>query len=221
MNDLVTIIGRPNVGKSTLFNRLTETRDAITDPTAGTTRDRKYGKALWGGRVFTVIDTGGYATGTDDVFEGVIREQVQTSMEEAALIVFMVDAQTGITDLDQDIAQLVRRTGKPVMLVVNKIDTGAQEYATAEFYGLGIGDELFGISANNGYGTGDLLDALREVAQQDTGRDLQVLAIPAGEDGLAFITATLASMNLHHLISISFFLIRSSFFMTVRNDSFT
>ena len=150
MNDLVTIIGRPNVGKSTLFNRLTETRDAITDPTAGTTRDRKYGKALWGGRVFTVIDTGGYATGTDDVFEGVIREQVQTSMEEAALIVFMVDAQTGITDLDQDIAQLVRRSGKPVMLVVNKIDTGAQEYASAEFYGLGIGDELYGISANNG-----------------------------------------------------------------------
>ena len=160
MNDLVTIIGRPNVGKSTLFNRLTETREAITDPTAGTTRDRKYGKALWGGRVFTVIDTGGYATGTDDVFEGVIREQVQTSMEEAALILFMVDAQTGITDLDQDIAQLVRRSGKPVMLVVNKIDTGAQEYATAEFYALGMGEELHGISANNGYGTGDLLDAM-------------------------------------------------------------
>ena len=173
MNDLVTIIGRPNVGKSTLFNRLTETRDAITDPTAGTTRDRKYGKALWGGRVFTVIDTGGYATGTDDVFEGVIREQVQTSMEEAALIVFMVDAQTGITDLDQDIAQLVRRSGKPVMLVVNKIDTGAQEYATAEFYGLGIGEELYGISANNGYGTGDLLDSLIErLPTQEEGEDL-------------------------------------------------
>ena len=96
MKDLVTIIGRPNVGKSTLFNRLTETRDAITDPTAGTTRDRKYGKAEWGGRVFTVIDTGGYATGTDDVFEGVIREQVEISMEEAGVILFLVDAQTDI-----------------------------------------------------------------------------------------------------------------------------
>ena len=160
MKDLVTIIGRPNVGKSTLFNRLTETRDAITDPTAGTTRDRKYGQAEWGGRVFTVIDTGGYATGTDDVFEKVIREQVEISMEEAGLILFIVDGQTGITDLDQEIAQMVRRSGKPVMLVVNKVDTGAQEYTTAEFYGLGIGKELHGISANNGYGTGDLLDAL-------------------------------------------------------------
>ena len=160
MKDLVTIIGRPNVGKSTLFNRLTETRDAITDPTAGTTRDRKYGQAYWGGRTFTVIDTGGYATGTDDVFEGVIRDQVEISVEEAGLVLFMVDAQTGITDLDQEIVHLVRRAGKPVMLVVNKVDTGAQEYTTAEFYGLGVGEELYGISANNGYGTGDLLDAL-------------------------------------------------------------
>ena len=142
-------------------------------PYGGDDAGSKYGKALWGGRVFTVIDTGGYATGTDDVFEGVIREQVQTSMEEAALIVFMVDAQTGITDLDQDIAQLVRRSGKPVMLVVNKIDTGAQEYASAEFYGLGIGDELHGISANNGYGTGDLLDALiQHLPTQEEGEEL-------------------------------------------------
>ena len=107
MNDLVTIIGRPNVGKSTLFNRLTETRDAITDPTAGTTRDRKYGQAEWGGRVFTVIDTGGYATGTDDAFEGVIRDQVEMCMEEAGVILFLVDAQTGITDLDLDIVHMV------------------------------------------------------------------------------------------------------------------
>jgi len=176
MNDLVTIIGRPNVGKSTLFNRLTETRDAITDPTSGTTRDRKYGQALWGGRTFTVIDTGGYATGTDDVFEGAIRQQVELSMEEAALILFMVDAQTGITDLDADIAQLVRRSGKPVMLVVNKVDTGASEYAAAEFYGLGIGDELHGVSANNGYGTGELLDAL--IAQLPTREEEEDLGLP-------------------------------------------
>ena len=154
MNDLVTIIGRPNVGKSTLFNRLTETRDAITDPTAGPRGIGSMAKPC--GEVGSSPSSIRVAMRrvTDDVFEGVIREQVQTSMEEAALIVFMVDAQTGITDLDMDIAQLVRRSGKPVMLVVNKIDTGAQEYATAEFYALGIGDELFGISANNGYGTG-------------------------------------------------------------------
>ena len=160
MNDLVTIIGRPNVGKSTLFNRLTETRDAITDPTEGTTRDRKYGQALWGGRTFTVIDTGGYATGTEDAFEAVIRKQVELSLEEAGLILFMVDGQTGITDLDENIAQMVRRSGKPVMLIVNKVDTGALEYTTADFYSMGLGEELFGISANNGYGTGDLLDGL-------------------------------------------------------------
>ena len=118
MNDLVTIIGRPNVGKSTLFNRLTETRDAITDPTEGTTRDRKYGQALWGGRTFTVIDTGGYATGTEDAFEAVIRKQVELSLEEAGLILFMVDAQTGITDLDENgqIRDKLHRTNNYIIL---------------------------------------------------------------------------------------------------------
>ena len=162
MNDLVTIVGRPNVGKSTLFNRLTETRDAITDPTAGTTRDRKYGRVLWGGRQFTVIDTGGYALGTEDQFEEAIRKQVQVSIEEAALILFMVDAVTGLTDLDQEIAQMLRKSEKPAVVVANKVDTSVMEYATAEFYTMGLADRVYPSSASNGYGTGELLDALIE-----------------------------------------------------------
>jgi GTP-binding protein len=160
MNDLVTIVGRPNVGKSTLFNRLTETRDAITDPTAGTTRDRKYGKVLWGGRQFTVIDTGGYAIGSEDRFEAAIRRQVTVSIEEAALVLFMVDAVTGLTDLDQEIAQMLRKSDKPTIVVANKVDTSVMEYATAEFYALGLTDIIYPSSASNGYGTGELLDAL-------------------------------------------------------------
>ena len=160
MNDLVTIVGRPNVGKSTLFNRLTESRDAITDSTAGTTRDRKYGKVLWGGRQFTVIDTGGYAMGSEDRFEHAIRTQVTVSIEEAALVLFMVDVITGLTDLDQEIAQMLRKSGKPTIVVANKVDTSVLEYATAEFYNMGLTDMVYPSSASNGYGTGELLDAL-------------------------------------------------------------
>lgn len=160
MNDLVTIVGRPNVGKSTLFNRLTESRDAITDSTAGTTRDRKYGKVLWGGRQFTVIDTGGYAMGSEDRFEHAIRTQVAVSIEEAALVLFMVDVITGLTDLDQEIAQMLRKSGKPTIVVANKVDTSVLEYATAEFYNMGLTDMIYPSSASNGYGTGELLDAL-------------------------------------------------------------
>ena len=160
MNNLVAIVGRPNVGKSTLFNRLTETREAITDDTSGTTRDRKYGKVIWTEHQFNVIDTGGWITKSDDSFEAAIRGQVEISLEEADLILFMVEIEVGITDLDQDIANLLRRTGKPVMLVCNKVDTSAHDVGAEEFYRLGLADEIYRISANNGYGTGELLDAV-------------------------------------------------------------
>ena len=162
MNNLLAIVGRPNVGKSTLFNRLTETQDAITDPTSGTTRDRKYGKAVWIGRMFNVIDTGGWITKSDDEFESAIRAQVAISIEEAHLILFVVDTQNGITDLDEDIARMLRRSKKPVMVVCNKVDTSMHELNTADFYALGLDSDLYGISASNGYGTGELLDALVE-----------------------------------------------------------
>ena len=162
MNNLVAIVGRPNVGKSTLFNRLTETREAITDDTSGTTRDRKYGKVIWTEHQFNVIDTGGWITKSDDSFEAAIRGQVEISLDEADLILFMVEIEVGITDLDQDIANLLRRTGKPVMLVCNKVDTSAHDVGAEEFYRLGLADEIYRISANNGYGTGELLDAVVE-----------------------------------------------------------
>ena len=160
MNNLVAIVGRPNVGKSTMFNRLTETKDAIIDPTSGTTRDRKYGRAEWTGRQFTVIDTGGWITKSDDTFEAAIRAQVQISIEEAALILFMVDGQTGPTDLDEDIARLIRKSNKPVMLACNKVDTAAHDQLTSEFYRLGLDSAVHAVSASSGYGTGDFLDAL-------------------------------------------------------------
>jgi GTP-binding protein len=163
MNNLVAIVGRPNVGKSTLFNRLTETRDAIVDPTSGVTRDRKYGRAHWAGHDFTVIDTGGYITNSDDKFEHAIREQVKISIEEADLVLFLVDVTTGITDLDLTVTELLRRSGKPIMLVSNKVDTAVKEFGTAEFYSLGLAEEIFSISANNGYGTGEMLDRLVEL----------------------------------------------------------
>jgi GTP-binding protein len=134
MNNLVAIVGRPNVGKSTLFNRLTETQDAITDPTSGTTRDRKYGKATWIGRTFNVIDTGGWITKSDDAFESAIRAQVAISIEEAHLIMFVVDTQNGVTDIDADIAHMLRRSKKPVMVVCNKVDTSMHEGNTSDFY---------------------------------------------------------------------------------------
>ncbi|MDA0729802.1 MAG: ribosome biogenesis GTPase Der [Bacteroidetes bacterium] len=160
MNNLVAIVGRPNVGKSTLFNRLTETREAITDDTSGTTRDRKYGRVLWTEHEFNVIDTGGWITNSEDSFEAAIRGQVEISLEEADVVLFMVEIGVGITDLDLDIANLLRRTGKPVFVVCNKVDTGAHDVGAEEFYALGLADQIFSISANNGYGTGELLDAL-------------------------------------------------------------
>lgn len=157
--NIVAIVGRPNVGKSTLFNRLIESRTAITDPTAGTTRDRHYGDAEWNGKHFTVVDTGGYVHGSDDIFEAEIRKQVELAVSEADSILFLVDTQHGITGMDQTVAQLLRRADKPVFLVANKVDTNDKEVYAAEFYKLGLG-EVYSISAQSGAGTGDLLDAV-------------------------------------------------------------
>ncbi len=156
---LVAIVGRPNVGKSTLFNRLVGMRQAIVDETSGVTRDRHYGKCEWCGREFSVVDTGGYTSNSDDIFEEEIRKQVVLAIEEADLVLFMVEAQTGITDYDAEIADLLRRSKKPVILCVNKVDTGEKIYDSYQFYSLGLG-ELYSISASNGGGTGDLLDAV-------------------------------------------------------------
>ena len=156
---LVAIVGRPNVGKSTFFNRLVGMRQAIVDETAGVTRDRHYGRCEWCGREFSVVDTGGYTSNSDDIFEEAIRRQVVIAVEEADLILFMVEASTGITDYDEEIADLLRRSGKPVVVAVNKVDTGEKVYDTFQFYSLGLG-EIWSISAANGGGTGDLLDHL-------------------------------------------------------------
>jgi len=160
MDYLVAIVGRPNVGKSTLFNRLTASREAITDPTSGTTRDRKYGKSYWTDRKFTVIDTGGWITKSDDTFEAAIRAQVEISIDEADLILFMVDVGVGVTDLDLDIANLLRRSGKRIMVACNKVDTSNHDVGSSDFYAMGLSEEIFSISANNGFGTGELLDEL-------------------------------------------------------------
>ena len=157
MSNLVALVGRPNVGKSTLFNRLTQTRQAIVDDEAGTTRDRQYGKCEWGNRFFSVVDTGGWVVNSDDVFEEEIRKQVKVAIDEADLILFLVDIRNGLTDLDDEVAGILRRSKTPVILVANKMDTFDLQYAAAEFYRLGLGDPI-SISAANGSGTGDLLD---------------------------------------------------------------
>jgi GTP-binding protein len=157
VSNIVAIIGRPNVGKSTLFNRLTESRQAIVDSVAGVTRDRHYGKVEWNAREFTVIDTGGYITGSDDVFEVEIRKQVQIAIDEANLLVFVVDSNDGVTRFDKDVAVLVRKSGKKCFLVVNKIDTPDKTPYASEFYSLGMGD-VYPVSAASGGGTGELLD---------------------------------------------------------------
>ena len=158
---LVAIVGRPNVGKSTLFNRLTKTRHAIVSEEAGTTRDRQYGKCEWVGREFSVVDTGGWVVNSDDIFEEEIRKQVTLATEEADVILFLVDINTGVTDLDQAVAGILRRATKPVILVANKTDNGDQQWLAADFYSLGLGDP-FCISAATGSGTGDLLDLVLE-----------------------------------------------------------
>lgn len=159
---LVAIVGRPNVGKSTLFNRLVGMRQAIVDDVAGVTRDRHYGRCEWCGHEFSVVDTGGYTTNSDDVFESAIRSQVQIAIDEADVVLFMVEAGTGITDYDSEIADVLRRTRKPVILCVNKVDSGDKMYDSYQFYSLGLG-EVYSISAANGGGTGDLLDAVTNV----------------------------------------------------------
>ena len=155
----MAIVGRPNVGKSTFFNRLTETRQAIVDEVSGVTRDRHYGKVIWNGQEFSIIDTGGYVTHSDDVFEAEIRKQVLLAIEEADVVVFLVDVISGITDLDQTIADMLRKIKKPVLLVVNKVDNSNRLFDATEFYGLGLGD-YFALSSINGSGTGDMLDKL-------------------------------------------------------------
>ena len=159
MSNIVAIVGRPNVGKSTLFNRLTETRKAIVDDFSGVTRDRHYGVAEWTHHSFTVVDTGGYVANSEDVFEAAIREQVVIAIEEATVILFMVDVTTGITDLDDEIASLLRKSKKPVLVVVNKIDNNALIPEAAIFYSLGLG-EIYNISSMTGSGTGELLDEM-------------------------------------------------------------
>jgi len=159
MNNIVAIVGRPNVGKSTLFNRLTESRDAIVHETSGVTRDRHYGKSLWNGVEFSIIDTGGYVVGSDDIFEEEIRKQVLLAIEESDLLLFMVDVNEGITALDQEVADLLRRGKKKTMVVVNKVDNNLKQYEADVFYSLGLG-ELYKISSITGSGTGDLLDAV-------------------------------------------------------------
>ena len=159
MPNLVAIVGRPNVGKSTLFNRLTQSRKAIVSDTAGTTRDRQYGKCQWNGQEFSIVDTGGWVVKSDDIFEGAIREQVKVATEEADLVLFLVDVETGLTDWDEDVATILRRAKLPVILVANKVDNSGEAYEAAEFYKLGLGDPQC-ISAATGGGTGDLLDVV-------------------------------------------------------------
>ena len=163
---LVAIVGRPNVGKSTLFNRLVGMRKAIVDDTAGVTRDRHYGKCEWCGREFSVVDTGGYTTNSEDVFESAIRDQVRIAIDESDVVLFMVEAATGVTDYDAEIADLLRRSKKPVVLCVNKVDSGEKMYDAYQFYGLGLG-EIWSISAANGSGTGDLLDEVVRLLPAD------------------------------------------------------
>lgn len=180
MGNIVAIVGRPNVGKSTFFNRLTESRQAIVDETSGVTRDRHYGSVIWNGRTFTVIDTGGYITNSEDVFEEEIRKQVILAIEESDVIVFMVDVVSGITDLDESIAQMLRKVKKPVMLVANKADNNARLMDTPEFYKLGLG-EIYPVSSINGAGTGDMLDELvlhfEKEDTEDTASDLPRIAV--------------------------------------------
>jgi GTP-binding protein len=159
MVNIVAIVGRPNVGKSTLFNRLTESRDAIVKEVSGVTRDRIYGKGEWNGKVFSVIDTGGYAVGSEDIFEGEIRRQVDLAIEEATVIIFMVDVMSGIVEMDELVARKLRKSGKPVIVAANKVDNTQRIGLSAEFYSFGLGD-VFDLSATNGTGTGEILDAI-------------------------------------------------------------
>ena len=172
MGNIVAIVGRPNVGKSTLFNRLTKTRRAIVNEQAGTTRDRQYGKSEWNGREFSVVDTGGWVVNSTDVFEDEIKRQVTLAIDEADIVLFVLDTVSGITDLDTEVAQILRRCTKPVILVANKVDTFDLQYQAAEFYKLGLGDP-FMLSAINGLGTGELLDKLLTYFKPDVVEEIE------------------------------------------------
>ena len=178
MSAIVAIVGRPNVGKSTFFNRLIQRREAIVDATSGVTRDRHYGKSDWNGKEFTLIDTGGYVVGSDDIFEKEIDKQVELAIDEADAILFMVDVETGITGMDQDVAILLRKVKKPVFLVVNKVDNAKRTDDAVEFFNLGLGD-YYAVSSINGSGTGDLLDALVEILpdQEENNTELPRFAV--------------------------------------------
>ena len=197
MSNIVAIVGRPNVGKSTLFNRLVESRQSIVEEQSGVTRDRIYGKSEWCGYEFSVIDTGGYVKGTDDIFEGEIRKQVQLALDEASVIIFVVDVTTGITDLDEAVADLLRKSNKKVFIAANKVDNTGRVGLSSEFWSLGIGD-IYDISAVNGSGTGDLLDDVVkqfETPKLEAEDDIPQLAI-VGKPNVgksSFINALLGS----------------------------
>ena len=161
MSNIIAIVGRPNVGKSTLFNRLVESRAAIVDDVSGVTRDRHYGKSVWNGKEFSVIDTGGYVMNSGDIYEDEIKKQVHLAIDEADAIIFVVDVESGVTDLDDAVAQILRKVEKPVFIAVNKVDNNQRIADSYEFYNLGLG-ELYCISSINGSGTGDLLDKVVE-----------------------------------------------------------
>lgn len=179
MKNVVAIVGRPNVGKSTLFNRITESRKAIVDEASGVTRDRQYGIGKWGKKEFTLIDTGGYVKGSEDEFEADIRKQVEIAIAEATVLLFVVDVTVGITDLDQRVADLIRRANKPIILVVNKVDNHDRQLEVAEFYSFGF-ENLYTVSSINGAGTGDLLDEVNkflEETPEEEGSDIPRIAI--------------------------------------------
>ena len=180
MGNLVAIVGRPNVGKSTLFNRLTESRQAIVDETAGTTRDRQYGKVEWGGQEFSLVDTGGWVVNSEDIFEEEINKQVAIAIEEADVILFVLDVMNGLTDLDLNVANILRRSNKAVVLVSNKADNFTFHAESAEFYSLGLGDPI-NVSAINGSGTGDLLDVIlskfTKIGEEEGLEDIPRIAI--------------------------------------------
>lgn len=172
MGHIVAIVGRPNVGKSTLFNRLTKSRRAIVDAQAGTTRDRQYGKSEWVGHEFSVIDTGGWVENSDDVFEEAINRHVKIAIDEADVVLFVVDVLTGVTAQDEEVAKILRMSKKPVMLIANKVDTFDLQYQTAEFYKLGLGDPFI-VSSINGLGTGEMLDELLKHFKSDAADDIE------------------------------------------------
>lgn len=177
MSKIIALVGRPNVGKSTLFNRLTQTRDAIVDPASGVTRDRHYGKSDWNGLEFSVIDTGGYVFNSEDTFASEIRKQVELAIDEAGVILFMVDVTEGLSPLDEDVAKLLRKSNKEVLVVANKSDNNLRMQQVHEFYALGLG-EIYGVSAINGAGTGELLDELVERLHKIPGEEIQEEDVP-------------------------------------------